>query len=324
MTQGNIRVFVADDIPGWVEDRLCSQFLLTTHLSPDHESRAIISGSDSSGNRTIDADLLDQMPAVKVIVGFGTGYDRIDIKAAWKRGITVTNTPNVHAEDVADFAVGLLIAALRQIPAADAFVRQGLWSSRSYPLSGGSLQGKKVGIVGMGAIGKALARRLAAFNVEISYHARNSQPDLPFLYHSSLLAIARDVDVLVLAIPGGPSTDKLVDASILHAIGAHGYVINISRGSVVCEDALLAALSSGSIKGAGLDVFAHEPAINPAFFALENVVLQPHIASATTRTREAMWQLVIDNLISWAIGSGPITPIQPAPVTQNSTQLLGE
>ncbi|MDH0873373.1 2-hydroxyacid dehydrogenase [Rhizobium pusense] len=317
MTQRNIRVFVADDIPPWVMDRLGSQFRLTTHLAFDHDTRAIISGSDSSGNRTIDAGLLDRFPALEVIVGFGTGYDRIDVEVAWKRGITVTNTPNVHAEDVADFTVGLLITTLRQMPAADAFVRRGLWSSRPYPLLGESLQGKKVGIVGMGAIGKALARRLAAFNVDISYHGRNPQPNLPFLYHSSILSIARDVDILVLAIPGGPSTEKLVDASVLNAVGENGYLVNVSRGSVVCEASLLVALSSGSIKGAGLDVFAHEPAINPAFFSLENVVLQPHVASATTRTREAMWQLVIDNLISWADRSEAITPVQPTLVTQN-------
>ncbi|CUX72235.1 MULTISPECIES: 2-hydroxyacid dehydrogenase [Agrobacterium] len=322
MKKRKIEVFVADDVPPWVKDRLGGQFCLSSQLASGHETRAIISGSDTSGNRTIDANLLHQMPAVEVIVGFGAGYDRIDVEAAWRRGITVTNTPKVHAEDVADFSVGLMIATLRQIPAADAFVRQGLWSSRPYPLTGESLQGKKVGIVGMGAIGKAVARRLTAFNVEISYHGRNPQPELPFLYHSSLLSIARDVDILVLAIPGGPSTDKLVDASILSAVGENGYVINVSRGSVVCEASLLAALSSGSIKGAGLDVFAHEPAINPAFLSLENVVLQPHVASATTRTREAMWQLVIDNLSSWAKGSGVITPVQPTLLRRISIQLL--
>jgi len=262
----------------------------------------------SSNSAQTDAALLAKLPKLKTIAHFGVGYDSVDVDAARKRGVAVTNTPDVLTEEVADLTLGLLLATIRRIPQGDRYVRDGKWPKGAMALTD-SLQGKTVGIIGMGRIGRAIARRLLAFNVTVVYQGPNRKADLDWKHHGDPVALAREVDVVIAACPGGEATRGLVSRAVIDAIGPKGYFVNISRGSVVDEPALLEALQQGRIAGAGLDVFADEPRVPEAFFALENVVLQPHVASATHPTRRAMGQLVIDNLAAHFAGKPLITPV---------------
>ena len=255
----------------------------------------------------VDADLLEQLPRLEIISSFGVGYDNVDVVEAARRGIVVTNTPGVLDEEVADLAVGLLIATLRKIPQADRYLREGHWLTAPFPLSP-TLRARKIGIVGLGRIGKAVARRLEGFAVAISSHGRNRQADVVYPYHPNLIGLAQANDVLIIVTPGGSSTKHLVNAQILKCLGASGVVINVSRGSVVDEKALIEALRTGTILGAGLDVFEDEPNVPSELIEMDNVVLLPHIASASIHTRDAMGQLSVDNLVSWFSGEGPLTP----------------
>jgi len=270
--------------------------------------RAICTGSHT-GVRT-DSAMMDLCPGLKIIGNFGVGYDTIDISAAAQRGIVITNTPEVLTEEVADTTLGLLLGTVRELYQAEKWLRDGRWAKEGdYRLTPGSLRDRSVGMVGFGRIGKAIARRIEAFGLKVSYFARNPQPGATNRYYADLLAMAGDVDTLIAILPGGPATLNLIDASVLQALGPRGILINVARGSVVDEAALIAALRARTILAAGLDVYVGEPNINPAFLELDNVTLYPHVGSATIHTRNAMGQLLVDNLIAYAEGRSPKTPV---------------
>ncbi len=261
-----------------------------------------------------DGKVMAMFPKLEIVASFGVGYDHVEASYAREHNIVVTNTPDVLTEEVADVAMGLLISTLREFVKADRFLRSGLWTTQQYPLSVGSLRDRKVGIVGMGRIGQAIARRLEASLVPVVYHSRNPVSHVKYKHYPDLIEMAKDVDTLVAIVPGGPSTAKMINADVLKALGPRGVVINVARGSVVDEEALIAALKSGTILAAGLDVFAHEPKVPDELKAMQNVGLLPHIGSGSVVTRNAMDQLVVDNLKSWFAGKGPLTPIAETPV----------
>lgn len=272
-----------------------------------------IRGVIGSGGRAISADLIAELPKLEIVANFGVGYDSVDVAEASARGVVVTNTPDVLTEEVADFTLGLMIATVRRLPAADAFVRRGDWPSGKFPLAG-SLRGRKVGLLGMGRIGAAIARRCAAMGLEVSYHSRSPKADAPYPYHASVVDLARAVDVMIVIVPGGASTRRIVDTAVLQALGPQGVLINVARGSVVDEPALIAALQSGQIMAAGLDVFEDEPHVPEALRRLENVVLCPHLGTATAVTRDAMGDLVLDNIRAWFGTGRALTPVNQGPV----------
>jgi lactate dehydrogenase-like 2-hydroxyacid dehydrogenase len=259
-------------------------------------------------------DLQAQFPKLEMIASFGVGYDHIDSAYARASNVVVTNTPDVLTEEVADVAMGLLIATLREFVKADKYLRSGLWQTQNYPLSVGSLRDRKVGFVGMGRIGQAIARRLDASRVPVVYHSRKPAAGVSYQHYPDLIEMAKAVDTLMVIVPGGASTSKIVNAEVLKALGPRGVLINVARGSVVDEAALVAALKSGTILAAGLDVFANEPSVPDEMKAMQNVVLLPHIGSASVVTRNAMDQLVVDNLKNWFAGKAPLTPVAETPV----------
>lgn len=253
------------------------------------------------GELGASAELMARLPALEIVACYGVGTDAIDLAAARARGIRVTNTPDVLTGDVADIAVGLALAAMRRIPAADAHVRSGAWAAGNLALVT-RLYGKRVGIAGFGRIGQTLARRLAGFEVEIGYYDLAARADSPHRFFASLAALADWCDLLIVTLAGGAATQGIVGAEVLAALGPQGWLVNVARGSTVHEPALLDALEQRRIAGAGLDVFWNEPRIDPRFLALDNVVLQPHHASGTVETRRAMGQLVRDNLAAHFAG----------------------
>jgi lactate dehydrogenase-like 2-hydroxyacid dehydrogenase len=257
---------------------------------------------------TVDAALIAALPRLRIISTSTVGLDAIDLAAAKARGIAVTNTPDVLTDCVADFALGLTIASARRICEADRFVRAGKWLSGGFPLAT-KLGGKTMGVVGMGRIGQAIATRAAAFGMEIAYHGPRAKPALPYRFHETLAGLAAASHFLMVTAPGGAETRHMIDAKILAALGTKGTLINIARGSVVDEAAVVAALQSGTIGGAALDVFADEPHVPEALFGIENVILQPHLGSATEETRAAMGQLVVDNLKAFFAGEPLLTPV---------------
>jgi hydroxypyruvate reductase len=266
--------------------------------------RAII----GSGESKIGEALIAQLPALEIISIMGVGYDGVDVAAAKARGVIVTHTPGVLNDDVADLAIALMLAWARQIPRADRFVRAGEWPKAPLPL-GRKMSGARVGIVGMGRIGKAIAQRAAAFDMRIAYTARSAKAELPYTFHADIEALAANSDYLVAITPGGAGTRKLIDAGVLKALGPQGCIVNVARGSVVDETALIAALQAGTIAGAALDVFENEPNVPQALRDLDNVVLVPHIGSATTQTRHAMARLAFDNLHAQMTGKPLLTPV---------------
>ena len=259
-------------------------------------------------------DSLARFPKLEIVSSFGVGYDHVDAAYARDHNIMVTNTPDVLTEEVADVALGLLIATLREFIKADRYVRSGLWQTQNYPLSVGSLRDRKAGIVGMGRIGQAIARRLDASLVPVVYHSRNASKDVSYKHYPDLIEMAKAVDTLIVIVPGGASTNKMINAEVLKALGPRGVLVNVARGSVLDEPALIQALESGTILAAGLDVFAAEPNVPDELKAMQNVVLLPHIGSASVVTRNAMDQLVVDNLKTWFAGKPPITPVAETPV----------
>jgi lactate dehydrogenase-like 2-hydroxyacid dehydrogenase len=261
-----------------------------------------------------DGAVMAMFPKLEIVSSFGVGYDHVDANYARAHDIVVTNTPDVLTEEVADIALGLLIATLREFVKADRYLRSGLWTSQQFPLSAGSLRDRTVGIVGMGRIGQAIGRRLEASRVPVVYHSRNPAAGVSYKHYPDLIEMAKAVDTLVVIVPGGPSTAKMINADVLKALGPRGVIVNVARGSVVDEDALIAALKSGAIMAAGLDVFAREPMVPDELSAMQNVVLLPHIGSASVVTRNAMDQLVVDNLNAWFAGKAPLTPIAETPV----------
>jgi len=262
----------------------------------------------SSGHSEVDAKLMDALPRLEIIANFGVGVDQIDLEAAKKRGIIVTNTAGALNECVADCAMALVLNTLRKFPQSGAYLREGLWQSRgTYPL-GTAVGGKTLGILGLGRIGEAIAKRAQAFGMHIRYHNRNKK-NVPFAYDTDAVTLAKHSDVLLVITPGGAETDKLVNAQVLDALGPKGYLVNVARGTVVDEPVLLRYLQEKKIAGAGLDVFEHEPRVPPEFFALDNVVLSPHVASATHETRKAMGDLQIENLHLHLAGRPVKTPV---------------
>ena len=247
------------------------------------------------GHSRVDARLMDALPKLEIISNFGVGVDQIDLDAAKQRRIIVTNTPDVLNECVADCAMALVLNTLRKFPQSEAYLRSGYWPTRGpYPLTT-SLGGKTLGILGLGRIGEAIAKRAQSFGMKIRYHNRNRK-NVPYAYDPDPVALAKNSDVLLAVTPGGAGTAKLVNARVLDALGPQGYLVNIARGSVVDEAVLLRYLQEKKIAGAGLDVFEHEPDVPPEFFALDNAVLYPHVASATVETRKAMGDLQVENL----------------------------
>jgi lactate dehydrogenase-like 2-hydroxyacid dehydrogenase len=265
------------------------------------------------GHSPVDGTLIDRLPKLEIIANFGVGYDGIDLVRAAERGVLVTNTPDVLTEEVADVALALLLMTVRELPAAERYLRAGKWAGGTpYPLTG-TLRDRTIGIAGFGRIGGALARRLDAMQVPVVYHARHPRPETPYRYYADLHAMAVDVDTLVAILPGGPQTRNCINAGILKALGVNGVFVNIGRGSAVDESALIAALREGTIRGAGLDVFADEPAVPPELIALPNAVLLPHVGSASTYTRAAMGHLMFDNLKNWFEQGEPLTPVPETP-----------
>ncbi len=264
------------------------------------------------GHSHVDAALFDALPKLEIVSSFGVGYDHVDAAEAGRRGLVVTNTPDVLTDEVADLAIGLLLATVRQLPQVDRYLREGRWLKGNYPLTT-SLRGRKVGIVGLGRIGKAVAHRLEAFGVPVSYHGRSRQDDVAYRYYPSLVEMAADVDVLISVAPGGASTHHIIDAGVLEALGPNGILVNVGRGTVVDEKALIKALQDGTILSAGLDVFEDEPRVPAELIAIEHAVLLPHVGSASVHTRQAMGQLLVDNLVSWFDGKGPLTPVSETP-----------
>ncbi|MCC5958210.1 MAG: 2-hydroxyacid dehydrogenase [Rhodobacteraceae bacterium] len=269
---------------------------------------AEVRGMAAAGSMAIGADLFARMPKLEIVAKFGVGYDNVDVDAARAANVVVTNTPDVLTDEVADLAIGLLIATIRQIPQADRFLREGKWPSGSFPLSR-SLRGRRVGILGLGRIGHAIARRVVAMGLDVAYCTRTAREGVPYTYYDTPLALARACDVMIVVVPGGPATDGLVGADVIEALGPDGVLINVARGSVVDEPALVRALADGRLGAAGLDVFTDEPNVPAALMALQNAVLLPHIGSGTGATRDAMGDLVLANLESWFAGRGPLTPV---------------
>jgi lactate dehydrogenase-like 2-hydroxyacid dehydrogenase len=311
----NINVLLTGPVTPTVANGLTGAF--TVHelaKAPDRDAYLREHGPEIKGiaatgsHGTIGAALFDQLPNLEIVSNFGVGYDNVDVAEAGRRGILVTNTPDVLTDEVADLALGLMIATVRQITRAEQHLRSGAWRKGAFPLSP-TLRDRKVGIVGLGRIGKAIATRCEAFGLPISYHGRNPQQGVAYSYHPSVEELAKHVDILIMVTPGGKETRHMVDAAVLQALGPDGILINVARGSVVDEDALIDALRNKKILAAGLDVFENEPNIREDFLDLDNAVLLPHIASASVHTRQAMGQLVVDNLIAWFDGRGALTPV---------------
>jgi lactate dehydrogenase-like 2-hydroxyacid dehydrogenase len=256
----------------------------------------------------VPVKLMERLPALEIIANFGVGYDSIDIPFATDRKIRVTNTPGVLSDAVAELAIGMMFAVARRIPQADRYVREGRWPSANLPLYR-ELRGYKVGIVGLGRIGMEIATRLQALKMHVVYHGRAEQPRQPYLYYADLVAMARDVDWLVVITPGGAETRGMISRDVLEALGPDGVLVNVARGTVVDEKALVELLSSGQLGGAALDVFESEPNVPEALFAMENVVLSPHQGSATRETRDAMGALVVANLDAHFRGKPLLTQI---------------
>lgn len=321
MSVNRTRVLVPGKINQRVLDRLADAFEIVRIESADP---ALV----TAGMRDVKAiavsgrvpgALMDALPELEIIANFGVGYDGVEVGHAAKKGIAVSNTPDVLTEEVADTAVGLLLNTLRQLPQAEQWLRQGRWNREgAFPLSPLSLRGRSVGLYGLGRIGLAIAKRLEAFGVSIAYHTRSPREGLSYAYHPTLVGMAGAVDTLVVIVPGTEATRRTVNSEVLAALGSNGVLINVGRGSTVDEQALIAALQAGVIAGAGLDVFENEPQVPEALVALPNVSLLPHVASASVVTRNAMADLVADNILAWFSTGKALTPVPETPFTRRA------
>ena len=267
----------------------------------------------SATTEMIPGSFMARFPKLQIVSSFGVGYDHVDARWAAAHGIIVTNTPEVLTEEVADTALGLLLCTVREFPQAERYLRAGKWAQKGYPLSKATLRDRTVGIVGMGAIGRAIARRLEAFGVPVVYHTRKPRPEIAYRHYPKLLDMARAVDILLLIVPGGAATANMINAEVLDALGPDGILINMARGSVVDEPALIEALKDKRIMAAGLDVYVNEPDVPAELIGMDNVVLFPHLGSASVYTRDRMDQLVVDNIAAWAAGKPPLTPVPETP-----------
>jgi len=308
-----------------IEETLSKAYNLHLHkvwAAPDHEAlvgrsaptvRAIAA---AGGHGRIDGAMMSRFPRLEIVASFGVGYDHIDAKWAGEHGIVVTNTPDVLNEEVADTALGLTLATVRHLPQAERYLRAGNWPKHGdYQLTP-SLRDRTAGIVGMGRIGKAIARRFDAMKVPVVYHSRRPA-DVPYKYYPDLLDMARDVNLMIVITPGGAATKNLINADVLKALGPEGILINVARGSVVDEPALIKALKDKTILSAGLDVFIDEPQVPQELMEMDNVVLLPHVGSASHATRRAMDELVANHIISWFAGKGPLTPVPETPMKKS-------
>ena len=276
---------------------------LLTERGPD------VRGLATGGQRRVDADLLDRLPNLQIVANFGVGYDSVDVNAATERGVVVTNTPGVLDDEVADTALALLLMTVRELGQAERYLRAGRWAAEGpYPLTDLTVAGRRLGILGLGRIGEAIAHRAEAFRMTVGYHNR-TRKDVPYRYYPSLLEMAGDVDTLVVVVPGTAATRHLVDAEVLKALGPEGVLVNIGRGTVVDEQALIEALRTRTIHAAGLDVYEDEPNVPQELIDLDNAVLLPHVGSASKPTRRAMGQLVVDNLSTWFGEGRALTPV---------------
>ena len=308
------RILQIGRLMGSLESALANDF--DVHLlANEKNSKAFLGrhgaefvGMATSARFGADEPLMQALPNLKVIGNFGVGFETIDIDAARRRGIRVSNTPDVLTDCVADLAIGLMIDVARGLSAADRFVRRGDWQRGAFPLAT-RVSGKRLGVLGLGRIGRAIAKRAAGFDMAIGYHNRKPVADVPYRYENTLPDLARWADFLVIAAAGGPSTRRIVSREVLDALGPKGYLINIARGSVVDEPALVEALVGKRIAGAALDVFEDEPNVPAALLALDHVVLLPHIASGTVETRQAMADLVLENLRSFFRDGKLLTPV---------------
>lgn len=307
-----VRILKIGDLPPHVEAMFDREFqcCVWEDIKDDSAACESVRGVVMRSNFRIDREVIARLPNLGVIATSGVGYDGIPLDYAKEKGIQVANTPSVLNAAVAELAVGLLLSLLRDIPAAHQYVRNGQWRYAPYPVTR-DLAKQHVGIVGLGRIGKEIARRLDAFDVTLSYYGRTDQ-QLAWRFEPDLVALARQCDSLIITAPATPETDKMINAKLLDALGPQGYLVNISRGIVVDEEALLHALETKQIAGAALDVFQGEPDINPRFLALDNVILTPHMGSATHETRTKMAELVIDNLTSFLTTGRVLTPVYQA------------
>jgi lactate dehydrogenase-like 2-hydroxyacid dehydrogenase len=281
----------------------------TTHAQVDGSNAATIRGFAASGESKVAGDLIAQLPALEIISVMGVGYDGVDVAAAKARGIMVTHTPDVLNDDVADLAIALMLAAARQLPQADRYVREGRWASSGPMPLARKMSGARLGLVGMGRIGQAIAHRALAFGMTVAYTARGPKPQLPHAYHADVRELAARSDFLVVITPGGAGTRHLIGREVLEALGPTGILVNVARGSVVDEAALVDALRRGVIGGAGLDVFEAEPDVPQALREMPHVVLTPHVGSATGETRRAMADLATENLRAHFDGRPAPTPV---------------
>ncbi|GBR68088.1 2-hydroxyacid dehydrogenase [Gluconobacter kanchanaburiensis] len=303
-------ILAIDPMPDVMRERL--EKIFTIHPFTSLENLKAIStrirGVTTGGGSGVSTEIMDMLPNLEVISVNGVGTDRIDLNEASRRNIRVATTQNTLTDDVADMAIVLMMTVMRGIITNDQFVRAGKWPSAPLPM-GHSLTGKRVGIAGFGHIGQAIAKRVSAFNMEVAYFNSRARPESRYRYEPDLKALAGWCDVLILAVSGGPRSTNMVNAEILDALGKNGVLVNIARGTVVDETALIKYLRQNEIAGAGLDVFQNEPQINHDFFSLSNVVLQAHQASATIETRAAMANLVADNIITYFNEGKVLTPV---------------
>lgn len=297
-------VLLIEPIPSWIVDRARDVFDLIVLPHESERPPAFLDNVDRihgiamPGFAKVDAAMMALLPNLEIVACFGVGYDGADVGYAKQHGIAITNTPDVLTDCVADLGMALTLATLRKIVEGDRYVRAGRWESEGILDLSHSPRGRCLGIVGLGRIGMALAKRAEVFGMTIAYHNRTERDDVSYPFYASAATLAAACDVMALTCPGGEATRNLIDEKVFEALGSNGYLINIARGSVVDEVALVKALSNHTIAGAGLDVFAGEPGVPKALFAMENVVLQPHQASATVETRTAMGNLTIDNLLA--------------------------
>jgi hydroxypyruvate reductase len=269
----------------------------------------LIRGIAGGGESKVPRSLMAQLPALEIVSIMGVGYDGVDVAAALERHIPVTHTPGVLNDEVADLAIGLMLSVARRIPLADRYVRAGRWAREGPMPLARKVSGARLGIVGLGRIGQAIASRAEAFGMTIAYTGRAAKAELAYTFYPSAQTLAAEVDFLIVITPGGAGTRHLINAGVLKALGPAGYLINVARGSVVDEAALVDALQQGAIAGAALDVFEREPHPLEALWAMDNVVLTPHMASATVETRHAMANLAVDNLRAHFAGQALFTPV---------------
>ncbi len=307
-------VIVTAPLPPFLYDPLRADYRCHDYYQSSHKPGLLaaegqrIRGLVQGGGTVTPTELLDQLPKLEIISVFGVGYDGVPVDYCRKRGLKVTNTPDVLTDDVADVAVGLVLMTGRGFAKAERFVRGGEWEKKGPELTT-KLGGRTAGILGLGRIGKAIGQRLEAMGMKIAYTGRKAQPGVHYRYVPDLKALAAESDFLIVACPGGPATKNLVNADVLSALGKKGTIVNIARGSIIDEPALVKALQDGTIGGAGLDVFADEPHVPRPLLAMDNVVLLPHVGSATNETRKAMGDLCKANLDAWFAGRPLLTLI---------------